>query len=156
MKRMKTFFKYALWIILFFIFSEFLINVGLQSTYKAMKSDGDIPQEVNVEYAESTLVNGKIRGTIDTDNGNLNGKYLRTDFFSDRGNLLGTKYTPIQGNVNTGLQRFETLFKLQGVKSYNMSIVDSKEVEEIELVLFEPTKKETIIQTMWVLLLFIL
>ncbi len=38
MDRMKTFLKYALWLILFMIFSEILINVGLNSTYKKIES----------------------------------------------------------------------------------------------------------------------
>ena len=37
MDRMKTFLKYALWGILFFIFSEIIINVGLNSSYKNME-----------------------------------------------------------------------------------------------------------------------
>ena len=34
MKRMGTFLKYTLWVIAFFIFSNFLIEVGLNSNYK--------------------------------------------------------------------------------------------------------------------------
>ena len=32
MSRMKTFFKYAMWIILFFIFSEIMININFRTS----------------------------------------------------------------------------------------------------------------------------
>ena len=34
MSRMKTFFKYAMWVILFFIFSEIMININLETVYR--------------------------------------------------------------------------------------------------------------------------
>ena len=37
MDRIKTFLKYALWVIAFAIFSEFIINVGLNSSYKKIE-----------------------------------------------------------------------------------------------------------------------
>ena len=37
MNTVKTFIKYIIWIILFWILSDFLINVGLKSTYKEMQ-----------------------------------------------------------------------------------------------------------------------
>ena len=93
MKRMRTFLKYILWIVLFFIFSEFLINVSLNSSYKSMNNTGNVPQGVKIEYAESTLVNGRIKGTIEnTGDEDLTGKYIQMDFYSSKNNLLGTKY----------------------------------------------------------------
>ena len=40
MSRLKTLFKYVLWIVMFAILSEFLINVGLNSTYKQLYRTG--------------------------------------------------------------------------------------------------------------------
>ena len=63
MDRMKTFLKYAIWVILFFFFSNFIISVGLNSSYKKMSSTSSVntPRGVEITEAESTLVNGKIK-----------------------------------------------------------------------------------------------
>ncbi|MCF0125046.1 MAG: hypothetical protein HUJ68_04705, partial [Clostridia bacterium] len=44
MSRMKTFFKYAMWIILFFVFSELITYVGLNSSYKNIDRKDNISQ----------------------------------------------------------------------------------------------------------------
>ena len=91
MNRMKTFFKYAIWIILFFVLSEFLINVGLNSSYKDMKRLDDT-KEVEIVEAESTLVNGKIKGTIkNSEQDYLTGKYVQIEFYSKRNVMAGRK-----------------------------------------------------------------
>ena len=38
MSRMKTFAKYVIWIILFWILSDILIYYGVNSTYKELKN----------------------------------------------------------------------------------------------------------------------
>ena len=54
---------------LFFFFSNFIISVGLNSSYKKMSttSDTNLTREVEITEAESTLVNGKIKGKIKYD-----------------------------------------------------------------------------------------
>lgn len=63
MKRMGTFLKYALWIIAFWILSNFLIEVGLNSNYKKIERKDEL-SEVSIYQAEATKVNGRIRGFI--------------------------------------------------------------------------------------------
>lgn len=124
MDRMKTFLKYIIWIILFFIFSEFLINVGLNSSYKDI-TRRDNEQAVQITEAQATLVNGKIKGTItNSDDDYLTGKYVKIDFYSKRDNMLGTKYIPIETTEVTRTQEFRAYFELEDVKSYEISIVD--------------------------------
>ena len=106
MSRMKTFFKYAMWVILFFIFSEVLINIGLNSSYKNMQSKNNIEQ-VTITQAQATLVNGRIKGTIkNTGKENLNGKYLKINIYSERDVLLGSKYCEIVNLTNDQSQDF--------------------------------------------------
>ena len=157
MDRMKTFFKYAIWIILFFIFSEFLINVGLNSSYKEMinSPDSNITNGVEITKAESTLVNGKINGRIKLDEEqSLLGKYLKIDFLSKRNNIMGTKYIPITVNKENPVQEFSTFFELQNVTSYKTSIVDSKEGEEIKFIPEEMKKPEIILLSIMTMLMF--
>ena len=76
MDRLKTLFMYASWVILFFIFSNFLINVGLNATYKPIERRDNVSQ-VNIYQAEATLVDGRIRGIItNSETEDLSGKYL--------------------------------------------------------------------------------
>ena len=153
MDRMKTFFKYAIWLILFFVFSEFLINVGLNSSYKDMETRDCISQ-VQITEAKSTLVNGKVKGIItNSENDYLTGKYIRLDFYSKRDNLVGTKYIEIETTEIKTTQNFSIYFELQDVTSYEVSIVDHKEEGEIELIPEELTKPEIVMLTVMTMLI---
>ena len=157
MDRMKTFLKYAIWGILFFIFSEFLISVGLNSSYKKMSATYDIntTKEVEITEAESTLVNGKVKGKIKYDEEqDIEGKYLRMDFLSKRDNVVGTKYIPITANKENPVQDFDAFFELHDVTSYKTSIVDKKEVGEIKFIPEEMKRPEIILLTIVTLLIF--
>lgn len=155
MNRMKTLLKYALWVVLFFIFSELLINIGLNSSYKKMERRDNISQ-VQIIEAKSTLVNGKVKGTItNSEEDYLTGKYVRIDYYSKRNILVGTKYIAIETTENNTTQNFNTYFELQGVTSYEISIVDEKEEGEIELITTELTKPEIVMLTVITMLCFI-
>ena len=155
MDRMKTFLKYAIWLILFFIFSEFLINVGLNSSYKDIKRRDNIEQ-VQITEAQATLVNGKVKGTItNLEEDYLTGKYVRIDYYSKRDVLVGTKYIPIETTENNKTQNFNTYFELQDVTSYEISIVDNKTETEIELIPAELTRPEIVMLTVITMLCFI-
>ena len=157
MDRMKTFLKYAIWVILFFFFSNFIISVGLNSSYKKMSSTSSVntPRGVEITEAESTLVNGKIKGKIKYDEEqDIEGKYLRMDFLSKRNNVVGTKYIPITANKENPVQDFSTFFELQDVTSYKTSIVDYKEAGEIKFIPEEMKKPEIVLLTIMTLLIF--
>lgn len=128
MDRMKTFFKYAMWIVLFFLFSEVITTIGLNSSYRNMKSkNGDIinSEQLTIEQAQATLVNGKIKGSVrNAGDEDLNGKYVRIDIYSERDVLLGTKYYPIKNLAKNEAQSFEIFFKVQYAKYFETSIVD--------------------------------
>ena len=122
MDRLKTFAKYAIWIILFWIFSDILIYVGLNTTYKDMQNIGTIPTGIQVSQIQSTKVNGRIKLSIE--NEELSGKYIKIDLYSDMGNVLGTQYIEI-GNISKDeTKNIETYFKISDIKSYEISIVD--------------------------------
>lgn len=155
MERMKTLFKYALWVVLFIIFSEFLINVGLNSTYKKIERKDNIEQ-VNIYQAEATKVNGRIRGIMtNSESEDLSGKYIRIQLFSVRDVFLGEKYIEIHQLEENETQNFELLFKAQDVNYYTVDIVDEKpETEELEIIPEEWTKPEIILATVVAMLMF--
>lgn len=130
MDRVKTLFKYALWIILFWILSDVLIYFGINSTYKDIEKRNEISSQITIDDAEATTVNGRILGTVTNNEENdISEKYLKVDLYSDIGNLVGTNFLEI-GNLGTiETKSFETYFKIQNVKSYEINIVDEKTVE---------------------------
>lgn len=127
MGRIKTFAKYAIWLILFWILSDILIYFGINSTYKDIERKGEISTQITVNNAEATVVNGRINGFItNNDENDLSGKYIKVNLYAKSGNLLGTNYLQI-GNLGViETKNFETYFKIQDVKSYDISIVDEK------------------------------
>ena len=154
MDRVKTLLKYAVWVLAFIILSEFLINVGLNSTYRKINRKDNIEQ-VNIYQAEATLVNGRIRGTItNSEPEELNGKYVRIDFYSKRDIFLGRRYIEVKDLEQNGTMSFEVFFKLKEVGSYEVVIADKKEpADEIEWVPKDWTKPEIIAATIVTLLI---
>jgi len=155
MDRMKTFFKYAMWVILFMILSEFLINVGLNSTYKPIERKDSLEQ-IEIYQAEATLVNGRIRGIIkNSQTQNISGKYLEINLYSKRDVLLGKQYIKIEELNDNDIQSFEALFKLENVSYYDLKIVEQKdETKELVLLPKNLTKSEVILATAITLLIF--
>ena len=153
MDRMKTFLKYALWVIGFFILSEFLINVGLNSTYKDIERR-DANSQVSIYQAQATLVNGRIKGIVtNSEPEQLNGKYICIDFYSKRDVFLGRKYIQVENLGENESKPFEAYFKLKDVASYEVSIVDNKEEGEIELIPKDLSKPEVVVATIFTLLI---
>ena len=153
MERLKTFLIYALLIIGFFILSEFLINVGLNSTYKPIERKDEISQ-ITIYQAEATLVNGRIRGVVtNSQPDELNNKFIKIDFYSERDVFLGKKYVALEDIQQNETKSFEVFFKLEDVEYYSMSIVDAREEGEIELIPEEFTKPEIILLTIFTMLI---
>lgn len=124
MNRVKTFAKYALWIILFWIFSDILINVAINTTYKNINRIGEIPNGIQVIEMEATAVNGRIKLIVN--NTQLSGKYVKINLYSDLENLLGTQYLSI-GDISEGQQKeISTYFKIPEVKKYEIIIEDTE------------------------------
>lgn len=122
MSRMKTFAKYVIWIILFWILSDVLIYFGLNSTYKDIEQKGENVSGIEIVEAKATTVNGRTK--IKINNTNLSGKFLKIDLYSSTGVNLGTQYIEI-GNVKENENKeIETYFKISEVKSYEITVVD--------------------------------
>ena len=128
MSTLKQFAKYIIWIILFWILSDILIYYGLNSTYKDIENKGDNINQVTINAAEATKVNGRIIGKIsNTEESDFSGKYLKINLYAESGNLLATEYVEIGKLRANEVKSFESYFKMQDVKSYDINIVDEKE-----------------------------
>ena len=147
MARLKTFLIYALIIIGFFLFSNFIIDVGLNSSYRDITRK-DNTSQVQISEAQATLVNGKIKGTInDSGNDNLTGKYVEIDLYSSRDNMVGKRYIEIQTTDVNPKQDFSMYFEAEDVKSYSISIADEKSGEELKIIPDEMTRIEILAGT---------
>lgn len=153
---MDTMKKIAIWVLILvgiFILSDFLINVGLNSTYKDIKRD-DNNSEIIVYQADATYVNGRIRGMI-KNTSEIQNKYLKIELYSKRNVLLGKNYIEIQNMEKGETQPFELLFKAKDVANYKIEIVDEKESgDELEILPKEWTKPEIILATALTFLIF--
>ena len=154
MDRMKTFFKYAMWIVLFGLFSNLLIYLSLNSTYRDIHIKDNVAEQVIVKRAEATSVNGRMLGTVKNIEANdINGKYIEIDLYSSRNVLLGTKYIKINNLAVNQEEDFEVYFKLQNIEYYNINIVDKiPETGELGEFLTEDMKETAI----WALLAYMI
>lgn len=122
MSRMKTFAKYAIWLILFWILSDILIYLGINSTYKDINKKGEIPTGIEVVEMQATTVNGRTK--IKINDTNLSGKFLKIDLYSSTGVNLGTQYLEIGKVRENQSKEIETYFKISEVKSYEITVVE--------------------------------
>ncbi len=129
MDKLKKFLLYIIIILAFFAFSDLLINIGLNTTYKKIDGKNNIEQ-IDITRAEATLVNGRIFGKLNTPmTSELYKKYIKMDLYSDNNVLLGTKYIEMK-SLATNNNSFETYFKFQNVKRYEITLVDEKAEEK--------------------------
>ena len=137
-----------------FHISEFIISVGLNSSYKDIERKDNISQ-VEITQAQATLVNGKIKGIIkDSEQDNLTGKYVEIDLYSERDNMIGKRYVEINTTEVNREQEFSIYFEAEDVTSYSVAIVDEKQGGELEIIPEEWTKTEIIVATIFTLLIF--
>ena len=129
-----------------FVFSDFLIYVGLNSTYKEVERQ-DESSQIAVYQADATYVNGRIRGVI-KDIGEVQGKYLKIELYTKRHVLVGKSYVEIKDIENSETQPFEVLFKANDVAYYKIDTVKEKESgTELEILPKELTRGEVLLAT---------
>ena len=154
MDRMKTLTKYVLWLILFYIFSNLMIYLNIETTYQNIGRKDNLSQ-ITVYQAQATKINGRIKGTIYNDAENkITNNYLRIDLYSERGNFLGSKYIDVSNMRDNETREFEIYFKVQDVDYYEMKFVDEKEEGELPEMLKDLTKEQVLIGTFLTFLIF--
>lgn len=139
MKRMKTFFKYFLIVVLFYVFSNIMINAFFKISYKDMHGyQIDVnPIFVDVTEAKATKRNGYINGIVKNNTETtVENKYLKVSMLSKNNNVLGEKYIKIDKIEPKQLRKFEVKFDYDDVKTFKIELTDTKpeEVDFIELI----------------------
>ena len=154
MDRMKTLAKYVIWLVLFYIFSNLMIYLNIESTYQNIGRKDNL-QQVTVYQAQATKVNGRIKGSIyNSEAHKITNKYLRIDLYSERDVFLGSKYIDVSTMRDSETRNFEEYFKVQDVDYYQMKFVDEKEEGELPEMLKDLTKEQVIWGTFLTFLIF--
>lgn len=154
MDRIKTLAKYVIWLVLFYIFSNLMIYLNIESTYQNIGRKDNLPQ-VTVYQAQATKINGRIKGSIyNSAEHKITSKYLRIDLYSERDVFLGSKYIDVSAMRDSETRNFEEYFKVQDVDYYEMKFVDEKEEGELPEMLKDLTKEQVIWGTFLTFLIF--
>lgn len=144
MNRMKTLIKYALWLVLFYIFSNLMIYLNIETTYQNIGRKDNLLQ-VTVYQAQATKINGRIKGKIyNSAENKITNDYLRIDLYSERDNYLGSKYIEVSNMREDETREFEIYFKVQDVDYYEMSFTDEKGEGELPEMLKDLTREQVI------------
>lgn len=128
MNRIKTFAKYALILIGFYILSNILIFFGINTSYDNLSIKGTIPEQINITTASATLVNGKVKGSL-SDTYNISDKYIKFNFYTDTDSLACIKCLKVSELKNN---EFSFYFKFNYIHSYSVELVDAAEYQDID------------------------
>jgi len=127
MKRLKKFLLYAVMIAGLWIFSDILIYISLNSTYRNTEARvyTNFP-EIIVGRSRATYVNGYIKGGIKNNtDAIINNKYLKIDMYSPRDVKLGTKYVEISNLKPNEYTDFEMWYKFTDVEYVTITTTDN-------------------------------
>ena len=130
MKRMQTFLTYALIIIGFYFFSNFLIDFGISSSYKDVEQDkikmeqSNNGFEIEVDKANSNRRQVYFTGTVKNNSDKVIEKqYVKVDSYF-KGKLMQEKYLAFE-NMQPGEERkFKLLYSLGQIDEFRVSYVD--------------------------------
>ena len=153
MSRMKTFLIYLLILVGFFVLSDFLINVSLNASYKTIGRKDNLSKVVMYQ-AEATKVNVRLKGTIENSVDNpINKKYARFDIYSNRDNIIGTRYIDISDLKENEEREVKIYARLNDASYYEVSFTDEKTVQELEILPTDMTRGEIIVATVFTMLI---
>lgn len=124
MDRMKTFLKYLILFVAFYILTDVLIGIALTNNYKEIScTKNDTGSYVTqVDIAKATNVSGYVQGKIKLDESAQNPeKYLQVDFYSKYGHCLGRKFVDLS-SVQAGQEKdFKVNFELSNIATYEIT-----------------------------------
>lgn len=123
---MKKFRIYVLCVILFFIFSNIMIDIALKTSYDPIDTYRTLAQGVEMEITESkaTYANGYVGGTITNKNETALNTYIKIDLYTKRDVCMGTKYVEIKELKQGETQEFRMGFKFTDIDYAKVTLVD--------------------------------
>ncbi len=129
MARMKTFFTYALIIVLFYLFSNFATDMMFANSYRDVKNNVKIQQsdngfQIELDKANSNRQQGYFTGVVrNTSDKVIEKQYVKVDSYY-KGRLMQSKYLAFE-NLQPGEERrFKLLYSVGNIDEYRVSYVD--------------------------------
>ena len=153
MKRLKTFFLYALAIAGLWLFSDIIIYLSIHSTYANVETRvyTNSP-EIIIGESKATYVNGFVKGGIKNNTeGIINEKYLKIDLYSPRDIKLGTKYVKIENLEPSAYQEFEMWYKFTAVDYATVTVVEDIQNASEEEFISQETASYLVVGTLLLL-----
>ena len=128
MSRMKTFGKYLILFILFFIFTNVMSYELAKSNLIPIASYSVEFQnpDIIIEEANASKVNGYIKGKIKVSDKEIEKKYIRIDLISKNGNIILSKYIDVSDLKVNQQKEFYIDFKAENIKEFRMYLDDEK------------------------------
>lgn len=149
MSRLKTFGKYLLMFVGFYIFSSILIAGFITTNYDEMQEKiyPDSSITVKIDEAKSTFVNGYVKGTAtNTTDTDIKSKYIKIEFISKNNNEILYKYLQIDELKAGETKNFTINFEAENIKSFNVKITDEcvREEHDIHLINLKDAENEEV------------
>ena len=122
----KKFFIYFLLLVAFFIFSQIVIHVAINTTYKyrSVEVKSTLIKEAEMQ---ATSINGfakvKIRNNTESE---IENKYLKIACYSESNTLMGTKYIKIDKLGTNEEREFEVRFNFNKVNRAVIDVVEEQ------------------------------
>ena len=118
MSRLKTFGKYLLMFVAFYIFAT-VASIGfIKGTYETMEQNVYSSDEIQIEVdeAKSTFVNGYVKGKLtNNSDSDIHSKYVKINFLSKKGNVILTKYLDIDELKAKETKNFTINFEAENI-----------------------------------------
>ncbi len=129
MNRMKTFFTYALIIVLFYLFSNFAIDLMIANSYRNVKNNVKIEEtnngfQIQLDNVSSNKQQAYFTGIVKNNSDKVIEKqYVKVDSYY-KGRLMQSKYLAFE-NMQPGEERkFKLLYSVGNIDEYRVSYVD--------------------------------
>ena len=139
MKRMKTFFIYALLVVAVVISTDFLINLCLDTNYREIvncKIEATSPA-IEIKEAKTTNANGYVKGVITNNLENdIEKAYIKLDLYSKQGNDIGTEYLEIDNLKQNESKEFRIDYRKYNVDSIKINTANEIVSKNIKLMPF--------------------
>ena len=124
MNRVKTFFIYAILVIIVILLTDFIANLCLESAYRNIEQYEIATSSPKIEITEAvtTNANGRVKGTVKNESNTLmQNLFIKIELLSNIGNVLGTEYLQV-GNLQVNQSKeFELRYRYYDVDSFVIS-----------------------------------
>lgn len=130
MEKMKKFFKYVIWIVLFYLFTEGIIYLATKEFFRQVDNYTIQTSSPAIQVSEfkASDRSGTIKGTVTNNTGeHIKECYLKIELYNKNNKHLGTEYKDLKYfNINEKIP-FEILFNYHEIDNAKISITYEKD-----------------------------